>query len=139
MNPLWGFGGRRTNAYGIYPGSAKEGPLRILEDGTYFGSIPGFEGLCANEVSLEACRDLLQEVLEEWLLLSFAKQLGAPGGRFAAMMRQRSYQGLPPRHNERWRVAGQDSKVLHLCLRYQQAVEGDSALASLKLPQDFLR
>jgi len=56
----------------------KKAHYEFLEDGTFFGSIPGFEGLCANEVSLEACRDLLQEVLEEWLLLSFAKQLPIP-------------------------------------------------------------
>jgi len=42
---------------------------RILEDGTYFGEIAGLEGVWANARSLEKCRQELQEVLEEWLLL----------------------------------------------------------------------
>ena len=40
-----------------------------LEDGTYFGEIPGLEGVWANERTLEKCRAVLQEVLEEWLVL----------------------------------------------------------------------
>lgn len=42
---------------------------KILEDGTYFGEIPGCDGVWANERTLEKCRTVLQEVLEEWLLL----------------------------------------------------------------------
>ncbi|MGH9960745.1 MAG: type II toxin-antitoxin system HicB family antitoxin [Pyrinomonadaceae bacterium] len=42
---------------------------KILEDGTYFGEIPGLAGVWANERSLERCRAVLQEVLEDWLLL----------------------------------------------------------------------
>ena len=42
---------------------------KILEDGSYFGEIPGFQGVWANEETLEDCRRVLQEVLEEWLLL----------------------------------------------------------------------
>ena len=42
---------------------------KILEDGTYFGEIPGLPGVWANESTLEECRKVLQEVLEEWLLL----------------------------------------------------------------------
>jgi len=41
----------------------------LIEDGTYGGSIPGFEGVWANEPTLEACRDELKFVLEEWLVL----------------------------------------------------------------------
>lgn len=41
----------------------------ILEDGTYYGEIPGFDGVYADADSLEACRDELQEVLEDWLLI----------------------------------------------------------------------
>ena len=41
----------------------------ILEDHTYYGEIPGFQGVWANADSLEACRDQLQSVLEDWLLL----------------------------------------------------------------------
>ncbi len=42
---------------------------KILEDGTYYGDIPGFRGVLANASSLEECREQLQEVLEEWILL----------------------------------------------------------------------
>lgn len=41
----------------------------LLDDGTYYGEIPGFQGVYANEPTLEACRETLQEVLEEWILL----------------------------------------------------------------------
>lgn len=41
----------------------------ILEDGTFFGTIPGFQGVFANQVTLEECRDELQSVLEDWILL----------------------------------------------------------------------
>ena len=42
---------------------------KIIEDGTYFGDIPGLRGVWGNAKSLEACREELQEVLEDWLLL----------------------------------------------------------------------
>ena len=41
----------------------------ILEDGTFYGEIPGFQGVWANEDSLELCREQLQSVLEGWILL----------------------------------------------------------------------
>jgi predicted RNase H-like HicB family nuclease len=42
---------------------------RILDDGAYFGEVPGLEGVWASARSLEKCRHELQEVVEEWLLL----------------------------------------------------------------------
>ncbi len=42
---------------------------KILDDGRYFGEIAGFQGVWASEDTLEECRRVLQEVLEEWLLL----------------------------------------------------------------------
>jgi len=42
---------------------------KILDDGMYFGEIPDFQGVWASEATLEECRGILQEVLEEWLLL----------------------------------------------------------------------
>ncbi len=42
---------------------------RIAEDGTYFGEIPGFQGVWSNRETLENCRGELQEVLEGWILL----------------------------------------------------------------------
>ena len=42
----------------------------ILEGGEgYVGKIPGLQGVWANGATLEACRDELREVLEEWILL----------------------------------------------------------------------
>lgn len=41
----------------------------ILEDQTFYGEIPGFQGVWANADTLEACRDELQSVLEDWLIL----------------------------------------------------------------------
>ena len=41
----------------------------ILEDGKYYGEIPGFSGVWAQEENLELCRDELQSALEDWLVL----------------------------------------------------------------------
>ncbi|MGA2328031.1 MAG: type II toxin-antitoxin system HicB family antitoxin [Bryobacteraceae bacterium] len=51
----------------------------IQEDGNYFGSIPGLEGAWASASSLEACREDLEEVLEDWLLFRLSRQLPIPG------------------------------------------------------------
>ena len=42
----------------------------MLDDGTFFGTIEGFRGLWANGDSLEACREELRSVFEDWLLLA---------------------------------------------------------------------
>ena len=53
--------------------------FEVLEDdGTYFGHIPGFQGVFANQHSLEACREELREVLEEWLMFRVAHHLDLP-------------------------------------------------------------
>ncbi len=41
----------------------------ILEDGTYYGEIILCPGVWATGETLESCRETLQEVLEEWLIL----------------------------------------------------------------------
>jgi predicted RNase H-like HicB family nuclease len=41
----------------------------LLEDRTFYGSVSGFEGVWANESTLEACRPELQDALEDWILL----------------------------------------------------------------------
>jgi len=51
---------------------------KILEDGTYFGEIPGFRGVWADEETLEECRRVLQEVLEEWILLKLRDNESLP-------------------------------------------------------------
>jgi predicted RNase H-like HicB family nuclease len=47
----------------------KRARYKTLEDGTHFGRIPGLAGVWANEATAGGCRDVLQEVLEEWLVL----------------------------------------------------------------------
>ncbi len=42
---------------------------KLIDDGTYFGEIPGLQGVWANAKTLESCREELQEVLEDWLIL----------------------------------------------------------------------
>jgi predicted RNase H-like HicB family nuclease len=41
----------------------------ILEDRQYYGEIPGFQGVWAQAENLEARREELQSVLEDWLIL----------------------------------------------------------------------
>jgi len=42
----------------------------LLKDGEgYIGTIPTLQGVWANADTLEACRDELREVLEEWIIL----------------------------------------------------------------------
>jgi len=50
----------------------------LADDGSYYGEIPGFDGVYANVSTLEGCRDELLEVLEEWLLLRVAMHLPLP-------------------------------------------------------------
>ena len=45
----------------------------LSEDGSYYGEIPGFEGVYANTDTLEACREELREVLEEWILIRVSR------------------------------------------------------------------
>ena len=41
----------------------------IEDDGSYWGEIPGFEGVWGNGTSLDGCREDLQDSLEGWLAL----------------------------------------------------------------------
>ncbi len=50
----------------------------LLEDGTFYGEIPGFPGVYSNAETLESCRDLLQEVLEGWIVLGLRLQHNLP-------------------------------------------------------------
>lgn len=50
----------------------------LADDGSFYGEIEGFQGVYANADSLEACRDELEEVLEEWILLRVSRQLALP-------------------------------------------------------------
>lgn len=50
----------------------------LPDDGSFYGEIPGFEGVYANAPALEACREELAEVLEEWVLFRVSKNLPLP-------------------------------------------------------------
>ena len=51
----------------------------ILEDNEgFYGEIPGFQGVWANEATLEACREELQSALEDWILFRVAQHLDLP-------------------------------------------------------------
>ena len=50
----------------------------LSDDGSWYGEIPGFQGVYSNADSLEECRTELEEVLEEWLLFSISRNLDVP-------------------------------------------------------------
>ena len=57
----------------------KKAKYEILSDGkTFYGEIPGFGGVYANADTLEACRDELEEVLEEWIFFRISRNLPPP-------------------------------------------------------------
>lgn len=49
-----------------------------LEDGTFCGEVPRLRGVLASGGTLEACREQLAEVVEEWVLVRVAKGLAVP-------------------------------------------------------------
>ena len=55
---------------------------KLLKDKTYFGEIPEVRGVWANAKTLESCRKELQEVLDDWLILSIKSDKKIPGFRF---------------------------------------------------------
>jgi predicted RNase H-like HicB family nuclease len=50
----------------------------LPEDRTYYGEIPGFQGVYANAAALEACRDELESTLEDWILFRVSRNLPLP-------------------------------------------------------------
>ena len=50
----------------------------LSDDGTFYGEIPGLDGVYANAGTLEACRDELEQVLEEWVLFRVSQDLPLP-------------------------------------------------------------
>ena len=57
----------------------REAKYEILEDdGSFYGEIPGFQGVYANAETLEDCRNELAEVLEEWIFFRISRNLSLP-------------------------------------------------------------
>lgn len=66
----------------------KEAQYKLLKDKTYFGEIPGLKGVWANAKNLEACREELREVLEDWLVLKIKDREKVPGFNLKTDRRQ---------------------------------------------------
>ena len=49
-----------------------------LEDGTFVAEVEGLRGVLGRGSSLEACRDNLAEVVEEWVLVRVSRGLAVP-------------------------------------------------------------
>jgi predicted RNase H-like HicB family nuclease len=47
----------------------------LMNDKSYYGEIPGFDGVYATAPNLEDCREELLSVLEDWIILSISKNL----------------------------------------------------------------
>ena len=50
----------------------------LVDDGSFYGEIPGFHGVYANDTTLESCTEALQEVLEEWIFFRVSRSLDLP-------------------------------------------------------------
>ena len=50
----------------------------LSDDGSFYGEIPDFQGVYANQATLESCREQLEEVLEEWVLFRVSRNLELP-------------------------------------------------------------
>lgn len=50
----------------------------LPDDGSFYGEIPGFQGVWANAETLEGCREELAEVLEEWIFFRLSDNLSLP-------------------------------------------------------------
>jgi len=50
----------------------------LPEQEGYFGSIDGLQGVWAQAKTLEACREELREVLEDWIVLGLRKGHSLP-------------------------------------------------------------
>ena len=51
---------------------------RQVDEGTFCATVTGLRGVIATGSSLEACRDHLAEVIEEWVLVRVARGLRVP-------------------------------------------------------------
>lgn len=65
----------------------RKAKYEILEDNEgFYGEIPGFRGVSSNAKELGDCRNILQEVLEGWILLNIADNTPLP--KFAGIKLQ---------------------------------------------------
>jgi predicted RNase H-like HicB family nuclease len=50
----------------------------LSDDQSFYGEIPGFDGVYAHSSTLESCRQELAEVLDEWVLFRVSRNLSLP-------------------------------------------------------------
>ncbi|MGH8558152.1 MAG: type II toxin-antitoxin system HicB family antitoxin [Methylococcales bacterium] len=50
----------------------------LPDDGSFYGEISPCNGVYANASTLEECREQLEEILEEWVLIRIYKNLPLP-------------------------------------------------------------
>ncbi len=50
----------------------------LPEDGSYYGEIPGFNGVQASAKTLAECRNMLEDVLENWALFRVSRGIDVP-------------------------------------------------------------
>ena len=65
-----------------------EARYKLLKDGTYFGEIPGLEGVWASKKTLENCREELRSTLEDWMLFKLKDGDTIPGLRIGVDKRR---------------------------------------------------
>jgi predicted RNase H-like HicB family nuclease len=64
---------------GYLQGAVRRARYEVIEDdGTFYGAIPGLDGVWGNAPAMEACRQELESVLQEWLLFRLSRQLPIP-------------------------------------------------------------
>ena len=56
----------------------EQAEVENLENGRYFGSIPGFKGVWGDGNSREECLQLLRSTLEEWLVITLREDDEVP-------------------------------------------------------------
>jgi predicted RNase H-like HicB family nuclease len=50
----------------------------LPDDGSFYGSIPELPGVWANAEQLETCREELEQVLEDWIMLGISRNAPIP-------------------------------------------------------------
>jgi predicted RNase H-like HicB family nuclease len=77
--PVLQFGQRVVMLTEYIEAAMRKAKYEILsDDNTFYGYIPGFDGVYANAEDLETCRSELKEVLEEWIMLGISRHLPLP-------------------------------------------------------------
>jgi len=69
----------------------KKARYKIIEDGTYFGEIPGLKGVWANAKNLEDCRDELESALEDWVVFCLHQGDNIPDLNIGLKVRSKEY------------------------------------------------